>query len=62
MYSSGVTVEIIGTDARKVTNADIVYENAVTTRPNKQVRADTHEKHEDKSSVPDEKIHIKKLH
>ena len=62
MVGVGATVEIIGTVARKITNADVVYVNAVSIRPIKQVHADTPEKPEDKSSVPDEKIHIKKLH
>ncbi|MDV0441476.1 hypothetical protein [Methanorbis furvi] len=58
----GAVVEIVGTIARKITDANAVYVNAVSIRPIKQLRTDSAETSQEKSSASEEKTHIKKLH
>ncbi|WP_338095469.1 hypothetical protein [Methanorbis rubei] len=57
----GAVVEIIGTIARKISDANAIYVNAVSIRPIKQLRADSAETTQ-VSTESQEKIHIKKLH
>lgn len=58
----GAAVEVVGTVARKITNGDAVYVNAVSIKPIKKFREDGSKESGEKPSAGDEKIHIKRLH
>lgn len=53
----GAIVEVVGTVARKLTNADSVYVHAFSIQPVRKLRTDA----EPIPQTPEEKIHIKKL-
>lgn len=58
----GAAVEVVGTVARKITNGDAVYVNAVSIKPIRKFREEGSKESGEKSSAGDEKIHIKRLH
>lgn len=58
----GATVEVVGTVARKITNGDAVYVNAISIQAIRQLRADAPAESRTKQDAPEEKIHIKKIH
>ena len=55
-------VEVVGTVARKITNGDAVYVNAVSIKPIRKFREEGSKESGEKPSAGDEKIHIKRLH
>jgi len=57
----GAAVEVVGTVARKITNGDVVYVNAVSIKPVRKFRDDAPAESGEKSSPREEKIHIKKI-
>lgn len=57
----GAAVEVVGTVARRITNPDVIYVNAVSIQPVRQFRADASAETAEKSPAREEKIHIKKI-
>ncbi|HJK78999.1 MAG TPA: hypothetical protein O0Y06_03740 [Methanocorpusculum sp.] len=58
----GASVEVVGTVARKITNGDVVYVNAVSIKPVRKFRDAAPAENGEKSPSREEKMHIKKIH
>ena len=57
----GAAVEVVGTVARKITNGDAVYVNAVSIKPVRKFRDAAPAENGTRSSSQEDKIHIKKI-